>query len=227
MKVTDVMTRDVVTAETTTPYKELVRLMLDHGITGVPVVDEHRRLIGIVTEADLVDHEAYPDQPRRLLTILHDLVAGPPLESVRKAHAKNASGLMTEEPMTARPDESVVAAARRMLELKIKRLPVVDANGDLVGIVARRDLLRAYARPDDEIAEAVQEILGSPRHVPEAIVIDRVTVRDGVVELDGSVQYPSDVRVVEGAVESVTGVVAVASRLVARQPEPRVIAPQI
>jgi CBS domain-containing protein len=227
MKVADVMTTEVVTAKTTTPYKELVRLMLDHGITGVPVLDEHHRLIGIVTEADLVDHEAYPDEPRRLLTVLRDVVTGPPRESIRKGHAVNASGLMTENPITVGPDETLRVAARRMLELKLKRLPVADPDGHLLGIVSRRDLLRAYARPDEDIADSIRDVLRSPLHVPENVVVDRFTVRDGVVELHGAVRFPSDGAVVEGAVRSIPGVLSVHADLVAREHEPRVSTPQI
>jgi CBS domain-containing protein len=221
MKVAEVMTRDVVTATTTTPYKDLVLTMLERGITGVPVLDEHRRLVGIVTEADLLDRSAYPVRERSVVGLLHRALSGPGAVALRKAAALTASGLMTEHPVTASPDETIASAARRMLELKLKRLPVVDAGSRLVGIVSRRDLLRGYARSDREIAAAVQAMLQDPRYVPEEIALDRLTVRDGVVEVRGSVNYPGDESAVAAALGGVPGVVAVETRLRSRnEPAP-------
>ena len=134
---------------------------------------------------------------------------------------------MTEKPMTVRPDDRLLTAARRMLEWKIKRLPVVDAEGELVGIVSRRDLLRGYARPDDEIAVDVHQVLRNPRHVPENVAVERMTVRDGVVEFHGWVEFPTDIPVVEAAVRSVPGVVDVNIHLFAREPEPRLRGPLV
>ena len=220
MKVAEVMTTEVVTAGLTTPYKRVVEMLIEHAISAVPVVNEHGRLVGLVSEADLVDKEAYGDRPRRLVTVLHDSVFGPSSEVVRRAAALTASGLMSEAPATAHPTEDVAAVARRMLALRLKRLPVVDEDGDLVGIVSRRDLLRAFTRSDLEIDASIREILASPRYAPDDIAIVRIEVHDGLVTLWGTVEYPSDVGVVEGVVRRVPGVVAVDARLEARSPEP-------
>ena len=229
MKVTDVMTTAVVTAELTTPYKRLAELMIEHGISGLPVLDEHGRLVGLVSEADLVDKEAYGDRPRRLLTVLHDAMVGPAPDLLRRAKALTASGLMTEAPVSARPDEAVAVVARRMIDLRLKRLPVVDMDGTLVGIVSRRDVLRAFTRSDDEIEAEIRTVLASPTHVPDDIAVVRVEVHDGLVTLWGTVEYPRDAGAVEGVVRRVPGVVAVDARLEARRPEPelgRLVPPQ-
>jgi CBS domain-containing protein len=220
MKVADVMTKEVVTAGLTTPYKSVVEMLIEHAISAVPVVDEHGRLVGLVSEADLVDKEAYGDRPRRLATVLHDAVFGPSSEVVRRAAALTASGLMSERPATARPGEDVAKVARRMLELRLKRLPVVDEKGGLIGIVSRRDLLRAFTRTDVEINASIRELLASPLHAPDDVFIVRVEVQDGLVKLWGTVERPSDVGVVEGVVRRVPGVVGVDARLEARSPEP-------
>lgn len=220
MKVAEVMTRKVVTAELTTPYKQLVEQLIEHGISAMPVLDERHRLVGIVSETDLVDKEAYGDRPRRLATVLHDMVLGPDAETIKRARALMASGLMSESPVTAGPADDVVVTARRMLELRLKRLPVVDEHGALVGIVSRRDVLRSFARSDLDIDAEIRAILASPRHAPDNIAVVRIEVHDGLVALWGTVEFPSDMAVVEGVVRRVPGVVAVHAHLEAMNPEP-------
>ena len=225
MRVSDVMTTEVVTVELTTPYKRLVELMLDRRITGLPVVDDAGRLLGLVTEADLVDKQAYGNPPEGLLGMVHQAVFGPPSDVARRAWALTAGGLMTSAVHTARPDEEIAPVARRLVEGNVKRLPVVDENGVVVGIVSRRDLLAVFARPDGLIEAHLRRVLADVLTVPEDAEIDDLQVRDGVVWVRGWVHHPSDIAVVAAAVRSVPGVVAADIDLAAREPEPELTGP--
>lgn len=144
--VRDVMTTDVVTVGPDATYLEIVDRLLAHDVSGVPVVDGDRSLLGIVTEADLVSREAYGPERRRPLALLLDYLRDRDPAWVRKASGSTARELMTHIVTTAAEDDEVRVAARAMLESDVKRLPVVAADGRLVGIVSRRDLLApAYA----------------------------------------------------------------------------------
>jgi CBS domain-containing protein len=225
VKIRDVMTTDVATASLDTPYKRLIEMMLERRVSGIPIVDERARLLGIVTEADLVDKQAYGRPPESLLGMLHQLVFGPPTDVAQKAWALTGSGLMTSSVHTAEAGEDVAHVARRLLERNVKRMPVVDEHGVVVGIVSRRDLLAAFARPDDEIAADIERVLASPRSVPDDARVDHVHVLNGLIVLRGTVKHPSDLAVVTGAVRAVTGVIGVESQLHAREPEPQLTGP--
>lgn len=145
IRVADVMTTDVVTVGPDATYGEIVDRLLAHDISGLPVIDHSGRLVGVVTEADLVSREAYGPERRRPLGLLFDYLRDRDPAWVRKASGATARELMTRVVITAAPDDDLATAARRMLEGGHKRLPVVAA-GRLVGIVSRRDLLApAYA----------------------------------------------------------------------------------
>jgi CBS domain-containing protein len=217
MKVREVMTTDVVTAQRATPFKELAEAMVDAGVSGIPIVDGDQ-LVGIVTEADLIPKEAVAGRRRRGLDVLIDALGGGELGWMQKARALRADQLMSSPVETAAPDEDLRTVARRMVEHDRKRLPVVD-DGRLVGIVARRDLLRLFHRSDAELADSVRERLADARWVPEDLAAS-FSVRDGRVSLDGTCEHPSDMRVVEGAIWALPGVVAVEDNLSARSPEP-------
>lgn len=150
MHVRDVMTDDVVTVGPDAPYREIVDRLLAHDISGVPVVDADGALVGVVTEADLVSREAYGAERRRPLGLVLDYLRDRDPAWVRKAAGRTAGELMTRVVTTASPDDELRVTARVMLESGHKRLPVVGADGRLVGIVARRDLLATlYGRPPD------------------------------------------------------------------------------
>ena len=224
MKVRDVMTTPAVTAGPDTPFPELVDRLLAHAVSGVPVVDGDGRPVGIVTEADLVSKEAYGHRRRRALGVVADVLRGRDPEWVRKGAGRTAREVMTAEVAVATPDEDLAVAARRMLEGGHKRLPVVDGDGRVVGIVSRHDVLRPFHRSDDAIAADVARLLGDARRMPEThAVVPKVA--GGVVTLDGTVQWPSDGVLIEAVVARVPGVVAVESRMEARQPEPRLSGP--
>jgi CBS domain-containing protein len=145
--VRDVMTTPVVTAQPDTTFGELVELLLGHDVSGLPVVDADGRVIGIVTEADLVDRDPYGQRRRPGLGLLAESLRGRDLQWVQERRSRTASDLMTPDPSIIGPDEDLVVATRRMLQRGHKRLPVVE-DGSLVGIVSRADLLRALVRTD-------------------------------------------------------------------------------
>jgi CBS domain-containing protein len=205
--VSDVMTHSVVTAHRHTSFKSLVMLLADAEITAVPVVDPNNRPIGIVSEADLLRKEvAQPEPDGRPMGIWVR-----PVDRER-AQAETAEGLMTSALFTARPGWSLVEAARLMDHHHVKRLPVVDEAGVLVGIVSRGDLLQVFLRPDtaihDEIVHDVIE--DSLRLAPGAV---HVEVREGVVTLRGRVERRSVARVAVRLCRSLDGVVAVHDQL--------------
>jgi CBS domain-containing protein/nitroimidazol reductase NimA-like FMN-containing flavoprotein (pyridoxamine 5'-phosphate oxidase superfamily) len=157
--VRDVMTADVVTVASSTPLPEVVDVMLRNGISGVPVVDDGV-LVGIVTEADLVSKEAFPER-RRPLQVVADMAFRHENYWAHKAKGQNAGEIMSQPVRTVHPDEEVRAAAARMVIGGIKRLPVVDDGGRLVGIVTRRDVLRRL-HEDTAEAETAAAPMASP-----------------------------------------------------------------
>jgi len=218
MKVRDVMTVDVVTATPESPLPQVVDDLIVHGISGMPVVDAERRVVGVVSEADVVAKEAYGPR-HRALGILGPLLRGHQNRWVTKAGGLLAGDVMTEPAITARPDDNLHRAAARMVTLSIKRLPVVDGSGRLVGIVSRRDVMRLFHRSDAEIALAVERLFADPLSVPEDLDA-AVKVRNGEVILTGTARCPLDVKLIEDMVLDVPGVLDVRNELVAREPNP-------
>ena len=194
--VNDVMTRDVVRVGPDVGYAEIVAKLIEHGVSALPVVDDAGRLLGVVSEADLLPRvEATAGQATR-----------------RKAHGMHASELMTKPAVTIGPDEPVAAAARVLEAARVKRLPVVDADGRLIGIVSRRDLLRMYTRPDDEIrADITETVLRRDLWIDPTTVDVRVV--DGIATLEGRVETRSLAGIAVRLTASVPGVVSVVDRL--------------
>ena len=152
MEARDVMTAPALTIDPDTPFDEVVRLLIERDVSGLPVVDQRGTLVGIVTEADLVRKDADPGRRPRLLRVVAGLLSPGPSRRLR-SEGLPARAIMTPFPRTARPDEGVDRLAQRMLEHGINLLPVAD-HGRVVGIVTRRDLLRAF----DRRAELLQVI---------------------------------------------------------------------
>lgn len=223
VKVADIMAEKVITVGPETPYHEIVTLLLDHDISGLPVVDGEGTVLGIVSEADLITKEAYEDPSdgrARHLGVIRDHIMGRETDWIRKSAGRTARELMTSPVQTVAPTDDLASAARLMLEKHLKRLPVV-ADGRLVGIVARHDLLRPFARTDGEIAEEVATLLADPMRSPDGHQVT-FSVRDGVVLLNGTTRFPSDAHVVVAFVSAIPGVVAVGDGISARHDEPRV-----
>ena len=207
--VQDVMTREVVAVRGPTPFKELVRLLNEHRVTAVPVLDDAGRIVvGVVSESDLVLKEVAP--LREGHTSLFETAEHRGERA--KAASLTAAELMTAPAVTVGPDEPVATAARRMYDRRVKRLPVVDHSGALVGIVTRADLLKVFLRSDDELRfDVLDHVIGDlVRLTPGAV---EVGVSDGVVRLTGRVRRRSQALTLEKVTGAVDGVVAVASRL--------------
>ncbi|MFG2823313.1 CBS domain-containing protein [Kitasatospora sp. NPDC048365] len=199
----DVMTQEVVTARPDTPFKEVALLFHRNDITAVPVVDEQDRPIGMVSEADLIRKEAVlPDPEGR-----HPGLRLKPADRAR-AEAETAGGLMTSPAVSARAGWTIGEAARQMDRHRVKRLPVVDEAGRLVGIVSRRDLLQVFLRHDGAIREEiVHDVLGRTLWLAPDDV--EVAVHDGVVTLTGRLPRRSLIPIAEQLCRAVDGVVAV------------------
>jgi CBS-domain-containing membrane protein len=209
VKVKDVMSSTVVAAAEQTGYKELVQLMSESRVSGVPVIDRDGRLVGIVTEADLLLAEEGEQT-----SLLHMRLAHPKRLAAlaREAKGVRASDIMTRQVITACPDDTVHEAAKKLLEAKVKRLPVVDDDTRVVGIVSRSDLLQPYLRTDEEIRAEITEdvILRTMSIDPKTI---RVEVSDGLVHLHGRVDSRSEKDLVLEFVRRVDGVVGVDDHL--------------
>ncbi|MER7182568.1 CBS domain-containing protein [Streptomyces hyaluromycini] len=206
-KVGAVMVSDVVTAGNSTPFKELVRLLEEHRISGLPVVDEDGKVIGVVSETDLMLHQTRdPEHDRRHLT-----GHGTRREAV-KSSASTAHGVMSTPAVTIRSDATVTEAARLMAGHRVERLPVVDEQDQLVGIVTRGDLLQVFLRSDDEIVREVrQEVLGNTLWLAPYTV--EVTAHNGVVTLTGQLERRSEIPVAVGMTRRLDGVVDVVDHL--------------
>lgn len=220
MNVREVMTCDVVTATPDTPLPRVIDDLIVHGISGMPVVDAQRRVLGVVSEADVVAKEAYGPR-HRALGVLGALLRGHQNRWTSKASGMTAGDVMTQPPVTAGPDDSVRRAAARMVTLSVKRLPVVDESGRLIGIISRRDVMRLFHRTDGELALEVQRLLTDPLMVPEDHDV-RVEVYDGEVVLTGTARCPLDIKLIEAMVLDIPGVLEVTTAVVARESDPAV-----
>ncbi|GAA3950177.1 CBS domain-containing protein [Actinoplanes auranticolor] len=206
-KVNDVMTTAVVTVSPETPYRGVVDLLVSNRFSAVPVVDEFQRVTGVVSEADLLRKIEYAgaEEPR--------LFDGRRRRGERvKASARTAADLMSTPPVTVPVSTSITAAARVMDGEGVKRLPVVDDLGRLVGIVSRGDLLKVHLRPDDDILADVQSDVVRPFMIDDAGRV-QVTVEDGVVTFTGRVDRWSTTDIAGRSARQVAGVVDVVDEL--------------
>ncbi len=206
--VESVMTDEVVAVRPATPFRELVRLLEQHRISALPVVDDTGRLVGIVSEADLLVKEGYP----------HGAQDAGMVEAIRyrgrlgKAAGASAAEVMAAPVITVVAGTPVADAARLMVRQGVKRLPVLDEQGGLAGIVTRTDLLKVFLRPDPAICwEVEHDIVGDRLGLAPGTI--RVSVRGGVVSLSGQVERRSQAIALVGQVQAVEGVVKVDAQL--------------
>jgi CBS-domain-containing membrane protein len=206
--VRDVMTTEVVTAERSTPFKEIASQLTQHRISALPVVDADRRVLGIVTEADLLLKQEHPD-PKGTVPLIWTRRRR---RERAKAAAAVAGKLMTTPAVTVPPTATVTEAARRMHTARVKRLPVVNERGQLLGIVSRADLLKVFTRPDEAIRSEIinKLIVGDLMMNPNRFLIH---VNDGVVELEGKSELSSLIPYLVRAIHHVEGVVRVENKL--------------
>ena len=208
MKISDVMTRDVMTVSPDATLKQLAQVLAGLGVSGLPVV-ENGLVVGVVSEADVLAKER-GDLPRR--SSLLGLVLDDRANLEVKLEARTVAEAMTSPAVTIAPNRPLAEAAARMLDEQVNRLPVVEEDGTLVGIVTRADLVRAFVRSDDEIAHEVEHdvILRTLWIAPERI---RVTVNEGEVSLAGQVESKAEADLLPEFVRKVAGVVSVSSSL--------------
>ncbi|MFD5813005.1 CBS domain-containing protein [Streptomyces sp. NPDC127038] len=204
--VSDVMTQTVVAVGRDAPFKEIVRTLEQWKVSAMPVLEGEGRVIGVVSEADLLPKEEFRYEERNLSQQALRLT------DTAKAGATRAAELMSTPAVTVHPDATLAQAARIMAVRHVKRLPVVDDIGMLQGIVSRADLLKVFLRPDDEIAEEVRRTVVSPLFPGFGHAI-HVNVHDGVVTLRGHIRDTSLVSVAVRLVRAVEGVVDVEPRL--------------
>jgi len=203
--VNDVMTTEVVSVDETTSYRDIVDLLVERHVSAVPVVDTFRRVVGVVSEADLLRKIEYAgdEEPRVYESRQHR-------DDRAKARSRTAADLMSTPAVDVLTGTSIGAAARRMDRANVKRLPVIDDLGRLIGIVTRGDLLKVHLRPDHEILAGIENGILQPYLADEANTLT-ATVEDGVVTLSGSVDRWSSGDIATRLIRQLPGVVDVIS----------------
>jgi CBS-domain-containing membrane protein len=205
-RVADVMTTQVVSVRADTGYQRVADLLVQHAISALPVVDEAGVVLGVVSEADLLPKLNYPDRVPG-----HPLVSRRRRAANRRALGDTAGELMTTPAETIAATATLAQAARRLEAARVRRLPVVDDAGRLVGIVSRRDLVRLYARPDAQIWADIIEHAVRPMWL-EPLTVD-VQVSAGVATLTGQVDRVSTKEILLRLTHGVPGVVDVVDHL--------------
>lgn len=207
-KVQDVMSFPVHVITADTYFKDIAAQVQRHRVSALPVVDADRRLIGIVSEADLIlkEEEGFTEKT-------NFFESRGRRQQRSKALGLTARQLMTSPVVTVGPDTSIARAARLMRERRVKRLPVVDKDGLVLGIVSRADLLKLFLRDDDQIRREISELIS--RTWPGSTGVE-ITVRAGMVVLRGVVQRRSDVELLSDLTKRTDGVVDVQNLLAFR-----------
>lgn len=207
-QVSDAMTTEVVTVTPDTRFKTIVSLLESHHVNLIPVIDDERRVLGIVSEADLLTKVGWADRvpPGRIERWFK--AAG----ELRRVEGILASEIMTRAVDTITPEMTVSDAAQEMTVSEVKVLPVVDEHERLVGIVSRTDLLKTFVREDASIQREVVEgvLRGALAIEPEAVA---AVVEDGAVVLLGEVESRGLHDIIENMVGAVPGVISVVNRL--------------
>ncbi len=205
LTVRDVMTQSVKTVRPETPLKEVARLLLETGISGVPVVGVEGTVLGVVSEADFLIKEqgAGAVRHRRLANLLGETAEA--RSQLEKLSAGTAGQAMTVPPVTVPPTCAITDAAALMTSRRINRLPVVDEDR-LVGIVTRADLLRAYLRTDEELVQTIRDDV-----LLRILWLDpagfNVEVHNGEATVTGTVERRSTAEIVAETIKLVPGIV--------------------
>ncbi|MFD8637551.1 CBS domain-containing protein [Streptomyces sp. NPDC059533] len=207
--VADVMTTKVIAVTPTTGFKDIAAAMKRWKVTALPVVEGEGHVVGVVSEADLLPKEEFHEHGPGLIEQMRRL------GDTAKAGSTSAENLMTSPAVTIRPNATLPQAARIMTDRRIKRLPVVDADGTLKGIVSRADLLKVFLRTDEELTDEIRRSV-----IERLFPISRggvtVTVTQGIATLTGSVRDGHLIPMAERLARAVEGVVDVRCRLEAR-----------
>lgn len=218
MNVKDVMTSDVVTVRPETSLKDVAAILTERRISGAPVVDASGKVVGVVSEGDILFKERGPSERTGLLAWFAD-----PYDVAEqlKLAARTAGEAMTAPAKTIAPWRPVSSAAAEMLDEGVNRLPVVDDEGRLMGIVTRADLVRAFVRTDAEIVREVREKVLERALLLETPETVTVGVDGGVVTLDGFVELRADAELIPTLVARLPGVVEVESSVRWRRENPK------
>ena len=203
--VQEVMTSRVICVKKDATFREMATALHEHRVSAFPVLDDDRKVIGVVSEADMLNKEALVDEPGVFGSILHR-------KDQAKARGVTAGDLMTTAVVAVRPDDTVEHAAKLMYDRAVKRLPVTDESGRLVGIISRADVLSVFDRTDAAIGHEITRdvLLGEFMVDPLAF---QVTVMDGIVTLAGRPETTETGHQIVWRVRHVPGVVAVRDRL--------------
>lgn len=201
-----VMSTPVVTVTPETSFKDCVRVMRRKRVSGLPVVDPTGRLVGIVSESDLLNKVEKRDADSYILESKHHRV------DRARAAALDVRSAMSTEVVSIPPDFPIALAAREMHTRGFKRLPVVDSKGRLVGIVSRGDLLTVFLRTERDVLGDVRKLLeeAEEKHGGRSL---KARMSDGIVELEGSFKQKSRCDAAVRTVTMVDGVVGVRSRM--------------
>jgi len=203
--VKDVMTTRVIWVTKDTAFREMAAALREYRVSAFPVVDDDRKVIGVVSEADMLTKEALDGEPGLISGILHR-------RDQAKARGITAGDLMTTAVVAVRPEDTVEHAAKLMYDRRVKRLLVTDAEGHLAGIISRADVLSVFDRTDKDIRKEIADdvLLGEFGVDPLAYY---VAVKDGVVTLGGRPETNEIGHEIARRVRHVQGVVAVRDRL--------------
>ncbi|KYK13613.1 CBS domain-containing protein [Streptomyces rochei] len=200
--VSDVMTHTVVAVGRGASFKEIVELMQQWKISALPVLEGEGRVVGVVSEADLLPKEEFRDSDPDRFTQLRRL------PDLAKAGALTAGELMSTPAVTVHADATLAEAARVMAQRQVKRLPVTTVDGLLEGVVSRADLLKVFLRSDEELAAEIRQEIVSPLFAASGQPV-QVRVSGGRVTLSGRLRDTSLVPVAARLVRAVEGVVGV------------------
>lgn len=221
-KVRNVMTTDVATVLEGTPFKEVAKVMARRDVSAVPVVDRTRHVLGVVSEADLLVKQGTQEigwtrSPRSRWRRRRDR---------RRAEAITAGTLMSKPAVTVTENTTVAGAARTLTEHRVKRAPVVDDDGRLVGIVSRKDLLTVFLRADEDIREEiVRRVFEGGIGIPVSPGTVTVDVNEGQVRLAGQLDLRSQLPLVEQMTRHIDGVVDVVVSMTYRHDDTRIPRP--
>lgn len=212
-RVRDVMTTRVVAVRKDAAFKDIAGLLTGHRVSAFPVLDDQAKVIGVVSESDLLCKEALIAAMGGQAARLGHVAGSPYHDEFAKAAAVTAADLMTKPAVVITPDEPVTNAARVMYHGRVRRLPVVGEKGQLIGIVSRSDVLSVYSRPDEEIRQEIAKDVIANEFPADP---DRfaVTVSGGIVTLEGHPETTAKGRDTVAAAWHVEGVVSVRDRLI-------------
>ena len=206
MRVIDLMSTEVVTIGPDETIKEAARLMVTERVSGLPVTDDKGHLIGIVTEADFLERELDKDGGGGGLL---GAVFGP---ATRQPDAVTVREVMSANPITIASDATLAEAARVMATNSVKRLPIIEIDGSVVGVLSRADIVAAFARPDELIDDEIREDIAKRVLFVDPESLD-ISVNDGIVALGGELPTKTDARILEELCRRLEGVVSIDSSL--------------